>query len=221
MERSDCMRLRNVKNAKEILKASKYFVIEPMNNKSKWKEIFKNDNPIMLEVGMGKGDFIVGMAKKHPEWNFIGVEAQESVLVRAIEKLENEELDNVRVINIYAEALGELFDCEIDTLFLNFSDPWPKTRHHKRRLTYETHLKVYDNLFKGDAKLELKTDNDGLFQDSLVYLSQYGYVLDEVILDLKSSGKDNVETEYEEKFSSLGFKIKYVKAHKNNTFLNL
>lgn len=210
------MRLRNVKNAKEILESSKYFVKNPIDNKGKWSEVFKNDSPIMLEVGMGKGNFLIGMSKSHPEWNFIGIEVKESVLVRASEKLECEELTNLRIINAYAERLSAIFASEIDTIYLNFSDPWPKKKHHKRRLTYESYLKIYDELFKGIGHLELKTDNDLLFQDSLVYLSQYGYKLDEVILDLKNSNKDNVETEYEEKFSNLGFNIKYVKAHNSH-----
>ncbi len=209
------MRIRNIKGAVDIVENSKYS-IKPDDTNLSWNKIFGNDKPIMLEIGMGKGDFIIGMSKLHPEWNFVGIEMYESVLVRAIRKLELVDLDNVKVMNIDAKDLGKYFKSEVDTIFLNFSDPWPKKRHHKRRLTYETFLKVYDEVFKSDAHIVMKTDNDGLFEDSLVYLTNYGYVLNEVILDLGASDKENVKTEYEEKFSSLGFKIKYLDALKKN-----
>lgn len=209
------MRIRNIKGAEDIVKNSKYN-IKIDDTDFTWKNIFGNDKPIMVEIGMGKGDFIIGMANRHPEWNFVGIEMYESVLVRAIKKLEKENLDNVKIMNIDAQTLNKYFKHEVDTIFLNFSDPWPKKRHHKRRLTYETFLKVYDEVYKGDAHIVMKTDNDGLFEDSLVYLTNYGYVLDEVILDLEASNKENVKTEYEEKFSNLGFKIKYLDARKKN-----
>lgn len=208
------MRLRNVKNAEEILKNSKYYISNPEENKGKWNSIFENDKPIMLEIGMGKGDFIKGMALLRPEYNWIGLEKYESVLVRGVQKLDKDELQNVRVVRFEAENLSDIFDHEVDTIFLNFSDPWPKKRHYKRRLTYREFLKTYDACFKSNAKIEMKTDNDGLFESSLVELSHNGYKLDEVILDLEASGKDNVKTEYEIKFGSKGFKIKYLKASK-------
>lgn len=208
------MRLRNVKNAKEILNNSDYYINSTKYPKGIWNNLFKNDNPIMLEIGMGKGDFLIGMAKKYPEYNFIGVEKYESVLAKAIEKLDALELDNVKVIQIDAKELDTALDHEINTIYLNFSDPWPKTRHHKRRLTHETFLQVYDKIFKSDARIVMKTDNDSLFEDSLVNLSTYGYILDEVILDLWACKKDNIRTEYEIKFGSKGFKIKYLSAHK-------
>lgn len=208
------MRLRNVKDAKVILESSENFISNPENHKKNWKKVFNNDNDIMLEVGMGKGDFIIGMAKKFPNKNFIGVEKYESVLVRAAMKLNEEKLNNVRLINIDAINLNNIFDKEIDTLYLNFSDPWPKKRHYKRRLTYRDFLSVYDKIFKNDAKIELKTDNDSLFESSLLEMNNYGYIFDEVHLDLWNTEKDNVKTEYEIKFSNKGFKIKQLIAHK-------
>lgn len=209
------MRLRNVKNANAILENSNYYIKEPNKNRGKWKSVFNNTNPIHLEIGMGKGDFIIEMAKLHPEINFIGVEKYESVLVRAVQKLDKYKLDNVRVINIDAMYLEEIFDKEIVNIYLNFSDPWPKNRHYKRRLTYEGFLKVYDKLFEKNALLTIKTDNDIFFESTLVSLNNYGYVFDEVSLDLWSRDIESPKTEYEIKFSNKGFKIKYLKAHKN------
>lgn len=209
------MRLRNVKNATEILNDSAYFVKEPSGIKGKWNEEFGDNQPIMLEIGMGKGDFLIGIAEAHPEWNFIGIEKYESVLVRAVQKLDELELKNVRVINIDAIDVHNIFDAEIDTIYLNFSDPWPKKRHYKRRLTYRDFLIEYDKIFKDNSKVEMKTDNDSLFESTLISLNDYGYKFDEVILDLWSTDKPNIKTEYEIKFSSKGYKIKYVRAHKN------
>ena len=130
-------------------------------------------------------------------------------------KLNEEKLSNVRLINADAINLDKIFGAEIDTLYLNFSDPWPKKRHYKRRLTYRDFLNVYDKLFKNDSKIELKTDNDSLFESSLIEMNNYGFVFDEVYLDLWNTEKENVKTEYEIKFSNKGFKIKKLVAHKN------
>lgn len=208
------MRLRNVVNAKEILNDSVYFISNPEEHKGKWKDIFKNDNPIMLEIGMGKGDFIKGMSSLHPEWNFIGIEKYESVLVRGVQKLDEEDIPNVRVLAVDAKDIDKYFDKEIDTIYLNFSDPWPKKRHYKRRLTYKDFLDVYDKAFIDHNKIIMKTDNDSLFESSLKSLSNFGYIFDEVILDLWSHDLENIKTEYEIKFSNKGFKIKYLCAHK-------
>ncbi len=211
------MRLRNVKNAKNILNSSKYYVDNPSDFKGFWKDKFANKSKIMLEIGMGKGDFIIGMAEKYPDINFIGIEKYESVLVRGVQKLDTKNLDNVLVINADAKNLSDIFDREIDTIFLNFSDPWPKKRHYKRRLTYRDFLSVYDEISSDDAKIVMKTDNDMLFESSLIELNNYGYVFDEIHLDLWSADIENIKTEYEIKFGNKGYTIKYLKAHKNHS----
>ena len=208
------MRLRNVRNAKEIVDNSDYVVHNPFEYKGKYKELFGNENPIHLEVGMGKGDFIINMALKYPDINFIGLEKYESIVCRAIQKLENKEIKNLKLIVIDALELGNIFDKEIECLYLNFSDPWPKKRHARRRLTSEVFLPIYDRIFKGDKLIVQKTDNVGLFESSIVSLSTYGYVIEEISLDLASTDKDNVETEYESKFKAQGIRINYLKARK-------
>lgn len=208
------MRLRNVKNAKNIVDNSKYVINNPEEYIGNYKILFNNDNPINIEIGMGKGDFIIGMAKKYPNTNFIGIEKYESVMVRAIEKLENIELSNLKLIRMDAIEIDKVFNKEINTIYLNFSDPWPKKRHAKRRLTSEIFLRLYDKIFINTPHIIQKTDNIGLFASSLVSLSKYGYTLEEVSLDLKNESIDNVVTEYENKFMNLGTNINYLNAKK-------
>ena len=208
------MRLRNVKNAKEILESSSYYIKNPQDYVNKLNTIFQNDNPINLEIGCGKGKFIINMAKKYPNINFIGLEKYESVLVRAIQKANEEKIHNLKFMCMDAKNLTEVFNHEIDTLYLNFSDPWPKNRHSDRRLTSHIFLEIYDNIFKGENKIIQKTDNIILFASSIESLSTYGYIIDKVSLDLHNTDIENVETEYEEKFSGLGFKINYLEARK-------
>lgn len=209
------MRLRNVKNAREIVDNSSFVVHNPDKYKGKYnREVFNNDNPIHLEIGMGKGNFIIDKAIKNPDINFIGVERYESVLCRALEKLEDKQLPNVKIICVDAINLGDIFDKEIDTIYLNFSDPWPKKRHAKRRLTSHVFLPVYDKIFKDSKTIIQKTDNVGLYESSLVSLSTYGYTILEMSLDLASTGMENSLTEYEAKFMSQGIKINYLKAFK-------
>lgn len=208
------MRLRNVKNAREIVDNSSFVVHEPKEFKGRYNEVFGNDNPIELEIGMGKGNFIIDKAIKNPNINFIGVERYESVLCRALEKLEDKQLPNVKIICIDAIELDEVFDNEISTIYLNFSDPWPKKRHAKRRLTSHVFLPVYDLIFKDEKVIVQKTDNVGLFESSIVSLSTYGYIIEEISLDLASTGMENSLTEYEAKFMSQGVKINYLKARK-------
>lgn len=208
------MRLRNVKNALEILESSKYYISKPMEKKGKYKEVFGNSNPIHLEIGMGKGNFIIDMAKKNPNINFIGLEKYESVACRAIEKLNQLELDNVKIMCIDALGLEDVFDKEIDTIYLNFSDPWPKKRHAKRRLTSDVFLPIYDKVFSGDCIIIQKTDNVNLYVSSLISLMEYGYKIEDYTTDLESSGKINSLTEYEAKFMEQGIKINYLKAVK-------
>ena len=208
------MRLRNVKNAREIVDNSSFVVHNPKEYKGKYSEVFGNNNPIVLEIGMGKGNFIIDKAMKNPNINFIGVERYESVVCRALEKLENTNLTNVKIICIDAFELDDVFDKEISTIYLNFSDPWPKKRHAKRRLTSHVFLPVYDLIFKDEKVIVQKTDNVGLFESSIVSLSTYGYTIEEISLDLASTGMENSLTEYEAKFMSQGIKINYLKARK-------
>ena len=208
------MRIRNLKNTQEIVENTTYLINNPKEYKGKFNKLFQNDNPIHLEIGMGKGNFIINMAKKYPNTNFIGLELYTNVIARAIKKLNEEDIPNLKLININALELNDIFDHEVSCIYLNFSDPWPKKRNAKRRLTSEVFLKVYDNVFKGDKLIIQKTDNTGLFESSIVSLSNYGYTIEEISLDLHSTDIDNVETEYEHKFASQGVKINYLKARK-------
>lgn len=208
------MRLRNVKDAKDIVSNSKYVINDPQEYKGSFSKLFNNSNPISLEIGMGKGDFIINMAIKNPDINFIGLEKYQSIIVRATQKLENLNLNNLKLICMDAKELNEVFAREIDTIYLNFSDPWPKKRHAKRRLTSDTFLPIYDSIFKKDKRIVQKTDNVGLFEYSIVSLSNYGYVIKDISLDLHNTSKENVMTEYEKKFSSQGIKINYLEAIK-------
>ena len=210
------MRLKNVKNAKDIINNSKYIVLNPYDYKGKWNSLFKNNNPINIEIGMGKGNFIIKMAKKYKDINFIGIEMFDSVIVRSVQKLENEDIPNLKLIRLDANYIEDIFDKEINTIYLNFCDPWPKKRHEKRRLTSDVFLKKYDNIFKGKKEIIQKTDNINLFSYSLSSLSLYGYKFDYVTLDLLSENDlDNVLTEYESKFNSKGVRICKLVAHKD------
>lgn len=214
------MRLRNVKNAEFILKNSPYFISNPLEYKGNIKKCFENMQPIHLEIGTGKGDFLIGMARKYPSINFIGIEKYDSVLVRAIQKCEMESLDNLKFMCGDAKNILEVFDHDIETLYLNFSDPWPKKRHHERRLTSSTFLQLYDNIFAGDGHLVQKTDHSGLFVSSLEDLSQNGYVFQKISFDLHNEDMDNVCSEYEKKFVDLGEPIYYLDALKRITRKN-
>lgn len=210
------MRLKNVKNAKEIISNSKYIVLNPRDYKGNWNSLFKNNNPINIEIGMGKGNFIIEMAKKNKDINFIGIEMFDSVIVRSVQKLENENIPNLKLVRLDANYIEDIFDKEINTIYLNFSDPWPKKRHAKRRLTSHLFLEKYDNIFKFKKEIIQKTDNINLFSYSISSLSTYGYILDYVTLDLLSENDhDNVLTEYESKFNSKGVRICKLIAHKD------
>ena len=209
------LRLRNVKNKEEILDNTTYLEREPENNIGKWKDVFGNKNEIHIEIGMGKGDFIIEMAMTHPNINFIGIEKYSSVLARAVEKLCDKELPNLRLIRMDANNIEKVFDKEVDVIYLNFSDPWPKKRHAKKRLTSDIFLEKYKNVFKKDNNIVMKTDNMNLFEYSLESLSRNGYVLEKVSLDLHNSEiENNAETEYEKRFVEKGNKIYYVSAKK-------
>ena len=201
------MRLRNVKNKDQILSSSPFFIADGSSYKGKWHRLFDNDRPIYLEIGMGKGKFLIENAIRYPEINFIGIERYDSVLARALEKVP-ENLKNIKIVRLNAEYIEKLFDHEISLIYLNFSDPWPKKKHHRRRLTSLEFLGKYDTIFRTDAVIVQKTDNADLFAYSLCCLSQYGYVLEDVSLDYQPTVEDaNIETEYEERFRKLHLPI--------------
>lgn len=210
------MRLRNIKGADKIIENSNYVVINPEKYKGKWDSVFNNSNQIHIEIGMGKGNFIIQMAKNNPNINFIGIEMYDSVIVKAIQKLEKENLNNIKLIRMDARLLEDVFDKEINLIYLNFSDPWPKKRNAKRRLTHHRFLNIYENIFKDKKVIYMKTDNTALFEFSLQSLSEFGYILKNISLDLHNSDYDeNVLTEYEEKFSEKGIKINRLEAYKD------
>ena len=199
------MRLRNVPGARETIIENQFSIQQPEHMKGKWAEVFQNDHPIHIEVGMGKGQFIIEMARRNPEVNYIGIEKYSSVLVRAVEKLEDFEQDNLRLIRMDAENIEEVFDKdEVDRIYLNFSDPWPKDRHAKRRLTSTRFLERYDNILTPEGRVMFKTDNKDLFDFSLEQVEEAGWILENHTYDLHhiEYNEGNVMTEYEEKFSA-------------------
>lgn len=209
------MRLRNITGSREVIADSEYTIKEPETAKGKWKEIFGNDHPIYIEVGMGKGRFLIDMAVAHPEVNFVGIEKFSSVLLRAIQKMEENPLTNVKFIRMEAETIVEVFDKkEVDRIYLNFSDPWPKDRHAKRRLPSRQFLARYNEILIPEGQLEFKTDNKDLFDFALEELEPAGWKIKEITYDLHKDEKmsvGNIMTEYEEKFSSKGNPIyKYI-----------
>ena len=209
------MRVRNRKGARELLEANPHYVVlNPVDAKGKWQEIFGNDHPIHVEVGSGKGAFITGMAKANPDINYIGIDIQKSVLSYALDKVLEADVPNIKLLWVDGSELTNYFaDGEIDRLYLNFSDPWPKKRHEKRRLTYKSFLDTFKQILPEKGEIHFKTDNRGLFEYSLVSFSQYGMVLKGVWLDLHASDfEGNVLTEYEQKFSSKGQVIYRVEA---------
>lgn len=209
------MRLRKVKNAQNIIDESQYIIKKPEIYKGNYKNVFENDNPIYIEVGMGKGDFIIENVLKNPEINFIGIEKFDSVMVRAVQKLEEYDIPNLKLIKIDALNIDNIFYKEISCLYLNFSDPWPKKRHTNRRLTSNVFLNKYDLIFKNTKKIIMKTDNRHLFEYSIKSLTDYGYKINDISLDLHSDNKlDNIETEYEKKFVSKGMVIYYIEVTK-------
>lgn len=211
------MRLRNITGSREVIADSNYVVQESILEQcpGTWKEIFGNENPIHIEIGMGKGKFIHAMAKAHPDINYVGIEKYSSVLLRAIQKMEAEELPNLKFIRMDAEDIVKVFGKgEVDKIYLNFSDPWPKDRHAKRRLPSRQFLARYDVILKKDSRLEFKTDNRDLFDFAVEELEPAGWKAEAITYDLHSDEKlmqGNIMTEYEEKFSSMGNPIcKYI-----------
>ncbi|MGT2712488.1 tRNA (guanosine(46)-N7)-methyltransferase TrmB [Streptococcus oriscaviae] len=209
------MRVRNRKGASELLANNPQYVISNLEEcKGKWSQIFGNDHPIHVEVGSGKGRFITGMAAQHPEVNYIGIDIQMTVLSYALDRVLEAGLPNIKLLQVDGSSLSNYFsEAEIDRLYLNFSDPWPKKRHEKRRLTYKTFLDTYKEILPEKGEIHFKTDNRGLFEYSLASFSQYGMILKQVWLDLHASDfEGNIMTEYEEKFSSKGQVIYRVEA---------
>jgi tRNA (guanine-N7-)-methyltransferase len=201
------MRLRNIPNAHQRLAENERdFIANPKDFKGKWHEVFKNNNPIHIEIGMGKGQFLSELALRNPDINYIGIEKFTSVLLRGSEKMSTLEINNVRLLNIDALELNEVFDKdEVALIYLNFSDPWPKNAHAKRRLTSERFLPIYQNILDKDGEIHFKTDNRLLFEYSLESINNYGLIMKNISLDLhKSDYPDNIMTEYEERFSQFG-----------------
>lgn len=204
------MRLRKIKNADEILKESEKVVQEPYSYRGNWKSLFENNNPIHLEIGMGKGKFIIENALKNPNINYLGLERESTVVVKAINKVEVD-IPNLMFICIDADNLYDLFfDGEISQIYLNFSDPWPKNKHVKRRLTYDDKLKVYHKILKDDKSICMKTDNRHLFEYSLQNYTYNQFKIVDLSLNLHQDRNDIITTEYEEKFKKLGKVIYYI-----------
>lgn len=212
------MRLRNKKNAHEIVNNSDYIIKKPEENKGKWNTIFGNDNEIHIEIGMGKGQFITQMALNNPNINYIGIEMYDSVILTAVNNLKEKEekIENLKLIRMDATKIEEIFDKEISRIYVNFSDPWPKSKHSKRRLTSEEFLSRYDNIFINKKVIFQKTDNNDLFEFSMQSLIDHGYELKNVTRDLYANMVEgNIATEYEKKFSEKGVKINRLEAYKD------
>lgn len=202
------MRMRNPKNMDEILNSCNYFLTE---------DLFNNNNDICLEIGMGKGNFLLGMCLNHPDINYIGVEKYSSVICSAIKKINEYELDNLKILNIDIMDIPQYLYGKIKTIYLNFSDPWPKVRHSLRRLSSKVFLEKYDNIFRDNMEICMRTDNRDLFVYSLLSFSEYGYTLKRLSLDLHSEEiEDLITTEYEDKFSDKGMPIYAVVVYKSN-----
>lgn len=204
------MRLRNIPGADEYIKDSEFVIQETSDHKGRWaEEIFSNSNSIHIEIGMGKGKFITELAKENPNINYLGIERYSSVLLRAVTKFEKEPLDNLRFLCVDARMLPDIFDRnEVEKIYLNFSDPWPKDRHAKRRLTSPGFLDIYHKIISPEGQLEFKTDNTGLFDYSITTINEsslwemYRYTYD--LHNEPSMNEGNIMTEYEEKFATLG-----------------
>lgn len=209
------MRLRNVTGSREMIEESRFVVHEPAAWKGKWSDVFGNDGPIHIEIGMGKGRFLMNLAAANPDINYIGIEKYSTVLLRAVQKMEAQELSNVRLIRMEAEEICEVFDKgEVAKIYLNFSDPWPKDRHAKRRLPSRQFLARYHEILAADGRIEFKTDNAHLFDFALEEIAPAGWKLEAMTRDLHHDERmlvGNVMTEYEERFSSMGNPIcKYI-----------
>ena len=207
------MRLRNVKNKEEILNNCDCIIKNPGDYKGKWSSLFNNDNPVYIEIGMGKGKFIIENAKKYPNINYIGIEKFDSVMAKAIKKIPSN-IENLKLIRMNALDIDKVFSKEIDLIYLNFSDPWPKTRWHDRRLTSKIFLDKYDSLFKDIKRIEMKTDNEDLFIYSLETLSSKGYALSDISFDYHKTDTEIIMSEYEMRFNAEGKNVYHLFAQK-------
>ncbi len=214
------MRLRNVKNKEEILNASPFLVKNPKEYYGNWSSYFGNTNPIYIEIGMGKGKFIREHAKKYPNINFIGIEKYDSVVAKCLPKIDGS-LTNLAIVRMDALDIDRVFSHEVSRIYLNFSDPWPKKRHHLRRLSSKVFLEKYSSIFKDDFDIWMRTDNADLFCYSLMSFSEAGYVLKHLTLDLHQDlPEDFITTEYEDRFSNKGMPIYSVEAIKVSKTVN-
>lgn len=202
------MRLRNIPYAKEMIQNSPYCISEPEKMKGAWQSLYPSTQPLHIEIGMGKGRFIMELAEKNPNVNYIGIERYSSVLVRALQKMELTPLPNLKFICMDAADITEIFHKdEISRIYLNFSDPWPKDRHAKRRLTSARFFEHYDKILTKEGRVEFKTDNQDLFAFSLEEIKAAGWKIDAFTNDLHHDvllNQGNIMTEYEERFSKMG-----------------
>ena len=221
------MRLRNIPRAESVLEAHDKVIKNEKELKGRWKEVFGNDNPVYIEIGMGKGQFLTEMAARHPDRNYIGIERYSSVLLRAVERLDKLEADsralkNIRFICMDAAQIGEVFEKgEVRGIYLNFSDPWPKKRHARRRLTSREFFVRYDQVLAPEGRVEFKSDNQDLFRFSLEEADEAGWRVLMSTWDLHSDpdmNRGNVMTEYEEKFSAKGNPICKLIAGRQRSF---
>ncbi len=205
------MRLKHIKNADIIIGASPYLINNPFDYKGKWRDLFDNDNPIEIEIGTGKGKFITSLAINNANINYIGIEKYDSPLVSAVKRLEDVDIKNLKLICVDAREINNIFDKEVDKIYLNFSDPWPKKRHIKRRLSSSDFLDKYDLIFKDKKRIQMKTDNDNLYEYSLESFINHGYEVKKT----DTNYFDQYTTEYEDKFMSLGKNINYIYVEKD------
>ena len=212
------MRYNTVKNASSILKESDYLIKNPENYKNNWNKLFNNNNPINLELGMGRGSFIIDMAKAHPNINFIGLELDINQTATALKNANNIKLNNLKMICADAKDIVNYFGKEIDTIYLTFSEPWPKKGDERKRFTHESYLRIYDRIFKKNKHIILKTDNKILFSSALESLSNYWYTFEKVSLDLHNDERkiENIMTDFEKQYYKEKRPIYYVDAYFKN-----
>lgn len=212
------MRYNVVKCANEILEDSSYVIKNPSLYKGRWSEVFKNNKPICLELGMGRGSFIIGMAKKYPNINFIGLELDKSQTATAVNNIKGEKLNNLKMICANASDITSFFGKEIDTIYLTFSEPWPKKQDANKRFTNISYLKLYDRIFRKNKHIILKTDNKILFASALESLSDYWYIFNKVSLDLYNDERkiDNIMTDFEKQYFKEKRQIYYLEASFKN-----